>query len=158
MFWKITARSAMTIKRSQNILILLSMLFLLIACDKGPSHNTQKNDGNALANQQAMAAAQGSEGEKLFNNRCAICHSVDVGKTSVIGPHLAGVSGRSAGTLEGFSYSSAMKAYALNWNDENLDSFLENPALLVPGNRMGFAGLAKAEQRQHVIEYLNLFK
>jgi cytochrome c len=158
MFWKNIARSVVTVKMSHKILILLSMLFLLIACDKGPSHNTQKSDGNALANQQAMAAAQGSEGEKLFNTRCAICHAVDVNKTSVIGPHLAGVSGRPAGTLEAFAYSSAMKTYALNWNDENLNSFLKNPALLVPGNRMAFAGLGKAEQRQHIIEYLNFFK
>lgn len=143
---------------SKPVGFLLLILLLVTACDQGSSGSEQKNLDRAAANKEAMVAAQGSEGEKLFNARCGICHSVDLDKPSVVGPHLAGVLGRSAGTLTEFSYSNAMKEYAANWTAENLDSFLENPALLVPGNRMAFAGLGKAEQRQQVIEYLTLFK
>ena len=104
------------------------------------------------------AAAIGSEGEKLFKVRCAMCHSVEPGKPSVVGPSLAGIIGKQAGFVEGFAYSRAMRAYGKKWTTENLDEFLEKPLELVPGNRMAFGGMSNAEQRKLIIEYLETFR
>lgn len=101
------------------------------------------------------AAAEGDaeEGEKVFR-RCMACHSLEPGQHRV-GPSLAGVFGREAGIVEGFGrYSDAMKNADVVWNEENLDAYLKDPKSFIPGNKMVFPGLRKAEDRADVIAYL----
>ncbi|MGZ3173191.1 MAG: c-type cytochrome [Croceibacterium sp.] len=86
-------------------------------------------------------------------NQCAACHSTTPGKT-IIGPSLAHVYGRKAGSLAGFQYSDAMKGSGLTWASSNLDAFLTNPAGKVPGTLMGLAGIKDAAQRKAIIAYL----
>lgn len=118
-----------------------------------------RSEGNRHAiDTQTTDVAINSEGEKLFRLRCGICHSIDPDRPSVIGPHLAEVFGRSAGSIEGFAYSEAMQAYGKKWTPENMNEFLEKPGELVPGNRMAFVGLKNAEQRKLIIEYLGIFR
>jgi cytochrome c len=64
------------------------------------------------------------------------------------------VVGRKAGSLEGYSYSSAMKAQTFVWDPAHLDLWLTNPSALVPGTAMAFAGLPSESDRQAVIAYL----
>lgn len=100
----------------------------------------------------AAAEADAARGEQLFK-RCAACHSLEPG-TAKIGPSLAGIFGRSAGTVEGFRYSEAMKAADVVWSAETLDSYLADPKGFIPGNRMPFPGLKNAGERAALIEYL----
>jgi cytochrome c len=86
-------------------------------------------------------------------NQCAACHSTTPGKT-IIGPSLAHVYGRKAGSLAGFQYSDAMKGSGLTWTSSNLDAFLTNPAGKVPGTLMGLAGIKDAAQRKAIVDYL----
>ena len=72
----------------------------------------------------------------------------------VIGPSLAGVFGRRAGTLPGFEFSQAMKDSGLTWNQANLDRYLTDPRGVVPGTTMAYGGVKDAAQRQAVINYL----
>lgn len=66
----------------------------------------------------------------------------------MIGPGLAGVWGREAATAEGFGrYSDALKRAGLVWNEPHPDAWLKNPAEVVPGTSMGFAGAADAPAR-----------
>jgi cytochrome c len=58
-----------------------------------------------LASQAAWAEGDPTKGEKVYK-KCKTCHSLEAGKNKV-GPHLNGVIGREAGTVEGFKYSSA---------------------------------------------------
>ena len=92
--------------------------------------------------------------EKLIQLRCGTCHAIDSAEKSIIGPHLAGVLGRDAGSLEGFFFSKGMKDYGEVWTGDILDAFLESPATLVPGTYMAFAGLKKPEQRKLIIDFL----
>jgi cytochrome c len=151
-------KSVFTILELKQIFLFPLILFFLFACDRESVNTKPKNENKTFANQQAVTSSAGSEGEKIFQAKCGTCHTVDLSKASLVGPHLANLFGRPAGSLEGFAYSGAIKTYAQNWTVENLNSFLENPAMLIPGNRMAFAGLTKVEQRQLIIEYLTLFE
>jgi cytochrome c2 len=101
---------------------------------------------------QTQTSGDPAAGEKVFN-QCKACHTVQAGQNRV-GPSLAGVVGRKAGSVEGFQYSPAMKGANLTWTPENLDKYLTDPKALVPGNKMAFPGLKKPEDRANVIAYL----
>ena len=101
-------------------------------------------------------AGNAGAGKSVFL-RCSGCHSVAAGETR-IGPSLAGVVGRKAGTQPGYVYSPALKASGLSWTGETLDAFLTNPRKLVPGNRMSYPGLAAPADRANVIAYLATIK
>lgn len=103
--------------------------------------------------QPAAASASAARGKLLFL-RCASCHAVEAGAPARIGPNLAGIVGRKAGALPGYDYSPALQASSLIWDEATLDRWLADSGGLVPGNRMAFAGLAKAADRAAVIAYL----
>jgi cytochrome c len=86
-------------------------------------------------------------------NQCAACHSTARGEHG-IGPSLAGVFGRRAGTVAGFEFSQAMKDSGLTWNQATLDRYLTDPRGVVPGTTMAYGGVKDAAQRQAVINYL----
>jgi cytochrome c len=91
-------------------------------------------------------------GERLFGQRCGACHSTAPGETRV-GPSLAGVVGRKAGSVPGYAYSAALKASGLVWTTANLDRWLTGSNALVPGTRMAYAQ-ADPAGRAAIIDYL----
>jgi len=100
----------------------------------------------------AHADGDSAKGKKVFA-KCMACHAVEAGKNKV-GPSLHGIIGRKSGSLEGFTYSDAMKNANITWNDAELDKYLTNPKKDIPGNKMAFPGLPKADDRANVIAYL----
>ena len=71
------------------------------------------------------------------------------------GPSLAGIWGRKAGTVGGFTrYSKALKQANVTWDERSLDAWLTNPRGYLPGNRMTFRGLSDATQRRDLIAFL----
>ena len=113
--------------------------------------------GLAIAATAALADDDTKAGEAVFKRTCAVCHTVEAGKNK-IGPSLAGVVGRKAGSIEGFKYSDAMKNSGVTWSNETLDKYLTDPKTFVAGNRMTFAGVKKAEDRKALIDYLDTVK
>jgi cytochrome c len=107
-----------------------------------------------LAATGASAQAVAIDGEKIFKQRCSLCHKVELGKTSGLGPNLRGVVGRKAASATGFKYSAALGASAMMWTKPNLDTFIAAPTKAVPGTRMVIA-LKDAKQRAAVIDYLS---
>jgi len=100
-------------------------------------------------------AADIEAGEVQFR-KCATCHSIEEGKT-LIGPSLYGVLNRVPGTLSGYRYSPAMLAFGEDgkkWTEARLMEYLASPRTMVPGTKMGFAGLSSATDRENVIAYL----
>ncbi len=99
-----------------------------------------------------LARAQDA-GETIFKRYCAVCHSVEPGQNK-IGPSLAGVVGRKAGSVADYSYTEANKNSGLTWTEAELDKYLTDPRQVVPGTKMLFAGLKNADDRKAVIAYL----
>jgi cytochrome c len=111
---------------------------------------------------QAAAEGDAAKGEKLFKGflQCSSCHSLEVGETKV-GPTLAGLFGRKAGSVEGFKrYSKAMANSKVIWYEETLSEFLKDPRKLIPENKMEFSlggmvpRVSSAQHRADLIAYL----
>lgn len=100
----------------------------------------------------AFADGDAAKGEKVFA-KCKACHSLEAGQNKV-GPSLAGLFGRKAGSVEGFKYSDAMVNSGITWDEAQLSKYLENPKEAVAGNKMSFPGLKKEDDREDVIAYL----
>ncbi|WAT17391.1 c-type cytochrome [Aurantiacibacter sp. MUD11] len=83
---------------------------------------------------------------------CGVCHSVEPGQNGV-GPTLAGVVGRRAGSVAGANYSPAMQGANITWTEANLRRYLLDPNAVVPGGTMPAPGL-NAAQAQAVVNYL----
>lgn len=106
----------------------------------------------ALTGPAWAQAGDAAKGQAIFI-RCAICHSVKPGENK-LGPSLAGVVGRKAGTLPGFTYSPAMKNAKIVWDAKTLDGFIAQPMTKVPGTKMAFAGIANPADRANLLAYL----
>ncbi len=111
---------------------------------------------------QAAAEGDAAKGEKLFKGflQCSSCHSLEVGETKV-GPTLAGLFGRKAGSVEGFKrYSKAMANSQVIWDEETLSEFLKAPRKFIPENKMEFEPggivprVSSAQHRADLIAYL----
>ncbi len=112
--------------------------------------------GGLAGGAMALEAGDAAAGAKVFK-KCVACHTTEAGSKSGIGPNLNGVFGRTAGTLEGFGYSDAMKAAGAGgrvWNDETVAEYLRNPKTAIPKNKMAFVGLKKDTDLANVIAYL----
>jgi cytochrome c len=101
----------------------------------------------------AWAAGDPAEGAKAFRI-CAGCHSLhpDVNMT---GPSLAGIWGRTAGSLLSFPrYSLALRQSGIVWNEQTLDRWLADPSAFIPNNRMTIPGIADTKTRGALIALL----
>jgi cytochrome c len=112
----------------------------------------------------AQDAPDPAKGKSVFN-QCMACHALD---HAVVGPPLAGVIGRKAGSVAGFGYSDLMKAAGdagLVWSTDELVDYLKNPTTYlttyVKGKGKDASGsskmvfmLANENQRKNVAAYL----
>ena len=124
--------------------------------------------GLTLALAAAMAAAAAAPaaadligdavvGAGLFKQQCSACHQIGEGARNRVGPHLNGIYGRRAGSVEGYSYSRSMDRMGsdgLTWTLATLDAYVENPKALVSGTKMAYRGLKDEAARQNVLAYL----
>lgn len=102
-----------------------------------------------------LASADAASGEKIFK-KCAACHNVNAGGANKVGPALYEVVNRDIASVDGFSYSGALKEYGegKQWTYESLNGFLWKPKTYVKGTSMGFGGIKKVDDRADLIAYL----
>jgi len=106
-----------------------------------------------------VALADAEKGAAVFK-KCKSCHQIGEGAKHRVGPHLNGVFGRPAGSMEGPKYSKSMIRAGddgLIWTEETLDAYIENPKALVSKTRMSFRGIDDADERADLLEYLRAF-
>ena len=101
------------------------------------------------------ATADVKAGGDYVAKKCTVCHNVDKGGANKVGPKLWGVYNRKVASIADFQYSAAMKGHGdRQWSADELNHFLWNPAKWVPGTLMGFAGIAKDQDRANVLAYI----
>lgn len=100
----------------------------------------------------ASLTGDAASGKTAFM-QCRTCHVVDPGMNR-IGPSLANIVGREAGTVSGFNYTKANADSGITWTEEKLYQFLEKPQRIIPKTKMIFAGMPDAQKRADVIAYL----
>jgi len=102
----------------------------------------------------ATPALAQNDGQTAFNTSCRTCHTMKEGDNR-LGPNLAGIVGRKAGSLPDYNYSSSMKQSGITWDAATLDQFIANPDQVVSGNNMKpYGGITDAEQRKTIVEFL----
>ena len=101
----------------------------------------------------SSARADMEIGQGIFKRYCSVCHSLEPGRNK-FGPSLSGVVGRKAASIEGFDYSDAFRKLSVVWSADTLDVYLSGPQKFAPGTRMMFPGIANADDRRSVVEYL----
>jgi cytochrome c len=125
------------------------------AAEPAPAEGAPATDVAAAAADPALIAA----GEAAFR-ACQTCHEVGEGAKNKTGPHLNGVFGRTAGTVEGFRYSKQFVAAGeegLVWTPETLHDFLMKPRDYIKGTRMSFAGYRDEADIAAVTAYLQTY-
>jgi cytochrome c len=119
-------------------ILLISMLFTMAG----------------LMSNGAHASDDVNHGSSVFQEECAVCHSVHPGKNKM-GPSLFGVVGRKAGSVEDYAYSDAIKNSGIKWTEEMIESFIAAPQKFIPGVGMTYGGLSDARSREDLAAYLN---
>ena len=120
----------------------------------GSTNAIQASSNNQVDISAFMALGSLDHGKKVFK-KCAACHSINEGGGNKIGPKLWNVMFRPVGSISDYKYSKALSSYGKDWTWEEMNGFLIKPSKWIKGNKMGFAGLKKEEDRASVILYLN---
>ena len=99
-----------------------------------------------------LAATTIEKGERV-SKKCASCHTFEKDGKNKVGPNLYNVLG-AAPAAKDFAYSGAMKEKGGQWTYAEMDAFLASPRNALPGTKMSFAGLRRAEERAAILLYL----
>ena len=142
----------------RNYVVIIAAFIVLCAASCGGStpalsNTTMLQASAAVSSDQPPSAAQLRRGSIAFI-RCRSCHTLEKDGPHLTGPNLHGLIGAQAGVKPGYVFSEPVKSSDVVWNEETLDTWIENPAALIEGSRMVFAGLPSAEDRAALIAYL----
>ena len=107
-----------------------------------------------LATEASAQSGDPARGQRIFNQQCRACHTLDKGGASTAGPNLHAVFGRKAGTAEGFAFSEAMVKSGIVWDDTTMAEYNRDPKGKVAGTKMVFNGLKQQAQLDDLVAYL----
>lgn len=114
----------------------------------------------AGAEETARPIGDAARAERELWQTCAGCHQIGEGAGNAIGPHLNGIFGRTAGSVEGFAYSEGLRRAGrdgLVWDIERLEAYLANPRIIVSRTNMAFPGFPDPQDRADMVAYLRTF-
>ncbi|MBO9473840.1 c-type cytochrome [Shimia sp. R10_1] len=100
----------------------------------------------------------GSNGERQFQRKCSICHTLTGDSARRAGPTLKDVFGRQAGTVSDYSYSETLLTSDVVWTDQTIDALFDlGPDVYIAGTKMPVQRITRAEDRADLIAYLRLY-
>ena len=104
----------------------------------------------------AGTANANADGAKVFKKKCGTCHGFEKHK---IGPSLAGIIGRKAGTSDFKKYKAFKGGSDIVWDEKNLDAWITNQkdflkAKGIKKKSSMKAKIKKEEDRKAIIAYL----
>ena len=120
--------------------------------------DTDASSQETLEPIEPLLASANVENGKSVAKKCLQCHTLEQGGKAKTGPNLWNIVGRPSGSVEGYAYSSALKQYNQPWTPEHLNAYLHKPRDAVPGTKMSFAGLKKAQDRADLVAYLQTLR
>jgi cytochrome c2 len=89
---------------------------------------------------------------------CQSCHTLTAEGGNAIGPSLWGVVGRSVASVQGFTYSDALRGASGRWTPERLRSFLADPGGFIPGTTMQLTTSFDENQLVDLVSYLQTLR
>lgn len=97
-------------------------------------------------------------GERQFQRKCSICHTLTGDSARRAGPTLKNVFGRRAGTVADYSYSDTLLTSDIVWSAQTIDALFDlGPDVYIAGTKMPVQRIARAEDRADLIEYLRTY-
>jgi len=109
-----------------------------------------------LAAASALAAGNVAEGKRLYETRCLGCHG-DGSNATTLGPNLAGIIGRKAGTGESGVHSRALTESNIRWDETSLRWFLAGSIKQIAGTTMP-VDVEDPQQIDDLIAYLKTLR
>ncbi|WP_422049293.1 c-type cytochrome [Shimia sp.] len=111
-------------------------------------------EGRAFLNGNDSA----SNGERQFQRKCSICHTLTGDSARRAGPTLKDVFGREAGTVSDYSYSDTLLTSDVIWTSQTIDALFDlGPDVYIAGTKMPVQRITRAEDRADLIAYLRLY-
>jgi len=96
-----------------------------------------------------------SNGERQFQRKCAVCHSLTPSSERRAGPTLHGVFGRQAGKVPDYIYSETLDGSDIVWSEETIDRLFDlGPEHYIPGTKMPMQRITAPQDRRDLIAFL----
>lgn len=94
-------------------------------------------------------------GERQFQRKCSICHSLTPDTARRAGPTLHDVFGRPAGSVAGYTYSARLDRSEIVWDATTIDALFDHgPDHYIPGSKMPMQVIADPQDRADLILWL----
>ena len=103
-----------------------------------------------------VRAQDAAAGAKIFT-ACKACHQIGENAKNAVGPELNGLIGRKAGSVSGYSYSTANKDSGITWDEPTFREYIKDPKAKLPGTKMAYAGLKDEQKVNDLVAFLKQF-
>lgn len=114
--------------------------------------------GNEMADTKRSFLKDPSEmsnGERQFQRKCSICHTLGPDSERRAGPTLYNLFGRPAGAIEGYPYSPILVGSDVVWSEDTVDQLFDiGPDHFIPGSKMPMQRITEQSDREDLIAFL----
>jgi cytochrome c len=96
-----------------------------------------------------------TNGERQFQRKCSICHTLGPDSERRAGPTLYGLFGRPAGAIDGYPYSPILADSDVIWSEDTVDALFDiGPDHFIPGSKMPMQRITAPTDREDLISFL----